>query len=83
MIYSFASSASETSAEQTKKGEPGKPTVEMTSEVHHGRHQRPSLIEFLTGGELGGRHSSKSAGDQHGLHQQHKGVYCVFVSFLA
>lgn len=30
----------------------------MTSETGHGR-QRPSLIEFLTGGELGGRHASK------------------------
>lgn len=77
------SSASETSAEQAKKAESGQPTVHMTSEVpHHGRHQRPSLIEFLTGGELSGRHSSKSASDQHG-HQQHKGVYFVSVLFMA
>lgn len=44
----------------------------MTSEVPHGHgRQRPSLIEFLTGGDLG-RHTSKSASEQ--LIQQ-KGVY--------
>lgn len=45
----------------------------MTSEVQHGRHQRPSLIEFLTGGDLGSRHASKSVGETHTQQPQHKG----------
>lgn len=47
-----------------KKGDPDKPaTVHMTSETH-GRHQRPSLIEFLTGGDLRHHVAPKSASEQ-------------------
>ncbi|KAF5273419.1 hypothetical protein FQA39_LY07436 [Lamprigera yunnana] len=56
---------SESSTETGKKPESSQPTVQMTSETTHGRHQRPSLIEFLTGGELGSRHGSKVLADHH------------------
>lgn len=58
---------SEESADTLKKGEADKPaTVHVTSEIPHGhaRHQRPSLIEFLTGGDLGRHHTTKSASEQ-------------------
>ncbi|XP_031332358.1 protein unc-80 homolog isoform X3 [Photinus pyralis] len=56
---------SESSTETGRKPESTHPTVQMTSEVNQGRHQRPSLIEFLTGGELGSRHGSKVLPDHH------------------
>lgn len=58
---------SEESADTLKKAEAEKPaTVNITSEIPHGhgRHQRPSLNEFLTGGDLGRHHTSKSASEQ-------------------
>lgn len=60
--------------------------VQVTSEVNHGRHQRPSLIEFLTG-DLASNKSQSSAppsqADSHGRNaqEQQRGilflVYCV------
>lgn len=83
MTSSAITAVSEESADTLKKAEAEKPaTVHITSEVPsntHGRHQRPSLIEFLTGGDLG-RHAPKSASEQ--LIQQ-KGevkIYCDLCS---
>lgn len=62
--------------EQTKAD--SQPTVQMTSETHG--KQRPSLIEFLTGGELG-RHGSKIISDHHQGHLSHtKGCVNFFLS---
>ncbi|KAK4883609.1 hypothetical protein RN001_006928 [Aquatica leii] len=71
---------SESSTETARKPESGQPTVHMTSEVSHNRHQRPSLIEFLTGGELGSRHGSKVLTDHHSNvpHPPPKGKFAPF-----
>lgn len=67
----MVTAVSEESADTTKKTEGDKPaTVHVTSETH-GR-QRPSLIEFLTGGDLRHHVAPKSASEQ--LIQQ-KGIY--------
>lgn len=55
-------------AEATKKAEPQQATVQMTTEVHQ-RHQRPSLIDFFVGGELG-RHGSKVINEHNQQAQQ-------------
>lgn len=60
MCVSFVLDSEDTT--EQGKGEMSQSTVQMTSETH-GR-QRPSLIEFLTGGELG-RHGSKIISDHH------------------
>ncbi|XP_017782231.1 PREDICTED: LOW QUALITY PROTEIN: protein unc-80 homolog, partial [Nicrophorus vespilloides] len=67
--------SSEDSTETAKKTDDGKTTIQMTSETNHGRHQRPSLIEFLTGGELGGRHVSKVTPNERGDNGQHKASF--------
>ncbi|XP_065170367.1 protein unc-80 homolog isoform X8 [Atheta coriaria] len=54
------STSSEESTDAAKKSDDGKATMHVASEINQ-RHQRPSLIEFLTGGEHGTRHGSKSA----------------------
>lgn len=61
--------ASEESTETAKKQESTQPTVQMTSEIDKGRSQRPSLIDFLTGGEI--KHAAKTLQD----HLQAKGRY--------
>lgn len=75
-------------AEQAKKAEPQQATVQMTSEVHQ-RHQRPSLIEFFVGSELG-RHGSKIVND-HNQQSQAKGrrklkklalFFCLFLKAI-
>ncbi|XP_025829365.1 protein unc-80 homolog [Agrilus planipennis] len=53
------------STTSAKKSEPTQPSIHMTSEVPVTRHQRPSLIEFLTGSDLSGRHSSRTSSDHH------------------
>lgn len=49
--------------------------MQVTNETVQGRNQRPSLIDFLTGGELGGRHGSKSHSDTP-QQSQAKGTPC-------
>lgn len=54
----------------------------MTSELPP-RHQRPSLIEFFVGGELG-RHGSKVVTDHHHQTAQHshpKGNVPIYIYF--
>ncbi|GLV31802.1 uncoordinated 80 [Carabus blaptoides fortunei] len=52
--------SSEEKIDPIRKTEMPQTAVQVTSEVNHGRHQRPSLIEFLTG-DLGSNKSQGSA----------------------
>lgn len=52
--------SSEEKIDPIRKTEVPHTAVQVTSEVNHGRHQRPSLIEFLTG-DLASNKSQSSA----------------------
>lgn len=64
--------ASEESNETARRQEPTQTTVQMTTETEKGRTQRPSLIDFLTGGEI--KHATKTLQD----HLQAKGTVKLF-----
>lgn len=70
--FIFVTASSEEKAEPPRK-EDRHSTVQVSSEVNHGRHQRPSLIEFLTGGDHGGnRHSHHQHEHEHNPQQRGK-----------
>lgn len=66
ILHFFLASAEDKVDQAPKKGESQHTTVQMSSETNHGRHQRPSLIEFLTGGDHSG--TRPHSGGHHNEH---------------